>query len=227
MALSNILLYKTIFKCEYSVSEIVCRLENSILDETKMIVEQFDDLSLLGTYIYSELYKTQEYNFETNIFETILRKRYVTTEFHWNVKENYMDIWGSAKNAQKIITAISIALDNKIAIEALTLKFHKLVEFLNKQDNILVGKVTAKQVVLENGLLADCTFDMVNQIKPFDIISKYINNIQKIAFRWKYRKSEIKMVIFISGAVTIYKKQHLIEDEELEQIHKMLLYAGR
>lgn len=227
MAASNVLLYKTIFKQEYSVVEVVDRLESDILDETKMVIENFDDTSLSGMYIYSELYKEQEYNFKTNIFESMLRKRYIVTEFHWDIKENYIDIWGNVKNAQKMITAISLALDNKIAIEALELKFDKLVDFLSKQDNIQVDKVTAKQVVLNDGLLADCSFDLSMQVKPFEIISKYKNNIQRIGFKWKTRDSEIKMVIYMSGSITIYKKQHLIEDEELKQIQDMLLYAGR
>lgn len=227
MAASNILLYKTIFQHEYSVVEIVDRLESDILDETKMVIENFDDTSFLGMYIYSELYKEQEYNFQTNIFESMLRKRYVAIEFHWDIKENYIDIWGNVKNAQKIITAISLALDNKIVIEALGLKFDKLVEFLSGQDNIQVNKVTAKQVIMNDGLLADCSFDLSTQNKPFEIISKYKNNIQRISFNWKTRNSEIKMVVYISGSITIYKKQCLIEDKELEQIREMLLYAGR
>ena len=164
MAASNVLLYKTIFKQEYSVAEVVDRLESDILDETKMVIENFGDTSLFGMYIYSELYKEQEYNFKTNIFESMLRKRYIVTEFHWDIKENYIDIWGNVKNAQKMITAISLALDNKIAIEALELKFDKLVDFLSKQDNIQVDKVTAKQVVLNDGLLADCSFDLSMQV---------------------------------------------------------------
>ena len=44
------------------------------------------------------------------------------------------------KNAKKMITAISLALDNKIVIESLEVKFDKLVEFLSRQDNIEVNK---------------------------------------------------------------------------------------
>ena len=227
MAASNILLYKTIFEHEYSVVEIVDRLESDILDETKMVIENFDDTSLSGMYIYSELYKEQEYNFKTNIFESMLRKRYVAIEFHWDIKENYIDIWGNVKNAQKIITAISLALDNKIVIEAMVLKFDKLVDFLSEQDNIQVNKVTAKQVIMNDGLLADCSFDLSTQKNPFEIISGYKNNIQRIGFNWKTRNSEIKMVIYMSGSIMVYKKQRLIEDEELEQIREMLIHAGR
>ncbi|WP_370775872.1 hypothetical protein [Anaerobutyricum hallii] len=227
MASTRILLYRTIFECEYSITEIVDRLESDMLDGTKMVIEDFDNMSLSGMYIYSELYKAQEYNFQTNIFETRLQKRYVVTEFHWDITENYMDIWGNAKNAQKIITAISLAFDNKIIVEALKLKFDKLIEFLSKQDNICVDKVIAKQVVLDDGLLADCSLDLSTQIKPFEIISRYKNNIKRIGFKWKCIDSDIKMVIYMSGAITIYKKQYLIESDELKQIHRMLLYAGR
>ena len=66
-----------------------------------MVIEAFDDTSLFGIYIYSELYKEQEYNFQTNVFESMLRKKYVATEFHWDIRKNYIDIWGSVKNAKK------------------------------------------------------------------------------------------------------------------------------
>jgi hypothetical protein len=87
--------------------------------------------------------------------------------------------------------------------------------------------VTARQVALGDGLLADCSFDLSFQDKPFETIEKYKNNIQKIGFKWKCVNSNIRMFIYMSGAVTVYKERHLIDDDELECIYKMLLYAGR
>ena len=52
MAVSNILLYRAIFEHKYSIIEIVNRLESNILDETRMVIEAFDDTSLFGIYIY-------------------------------------------------------------------------------------------------------------------------------------------------------------------------------
>ena len=227
MASNNILLYKTTLEFKYSIEQIVEKLEKDILNETKMIIEDFDDKCLYGTYIYSELYKTKEYNFKNGVFESILRKRYIITEFHWDITENYIDIWGNAKNAKKIITAISLAFDNKIIIESIQLEFDKFIQFLSKKNNIQVGKVTAKQIILGNGLLADCSFDLSMQKKPFEIIEKYKNNIQRVGLKWKYKDSEIRMVVYMSGSITIYKNQHLIENEQLKKIYEMLLYVKR
>ena len=52
MAVSNILLYRAIFEHKYSIIEIVNRLESNILDETRMVIEAFDDTSLFGIYIF-------------------------------------------------------------------------------------------------------------------------------------------------------------------------------
>ncbi len=227
MASSSILLYKIKFEQEYSIDEIVSRIEKDILDETKIIVENYDDTSLAGIYVYTEIYKSQEYNFQSNNFEVITRKKYVVTEFHIDVKNNYMDIWGTAKNAQKIITTISLAFDNHIIIEALEMKFTRMIEYLSKEEDIYVGKVTARQVVLNDGLLADCSFDLSCMDMPFETIDKYKKNIQKISFKWKCVDSIIRMVIHMTGAVTIYKARHMINENELECIYKMLLYAGR
>lgn len=67
---------------------------------------------------------------------------------------------GNSPNAQKIITSISLAFDNHIVIEALEMKFTRMIEYLSKEEGIYVGKVTARQVVLNDGLLADCTLDL-------------------------------------------------------------------
>ncbi len=227
LASSSILLYKIKFEQEYSMGEIVDRIENDFLDETRIVVEDYNDTSLSGIYIYAEIYKSQEYNFKSNKFEVITKKRYVVTEFHIDIKNNYMDIWGGAKNAQKIITSISLAFDNHIVIEALEMKFTRMIEYLSKEEGIHVGKVTARQVVLNDGLLADCTFDLSSEEMPFEMIDKYKKNIQKISFIWKCTDSVIRMVVHMSGAVTIYKSRRIIKDNELECIYKMLLYAAR
>ena len=227
MAASNILLYKINFDQNYSMDEIVSRLEEDVLDETRIVVENYNDTSFEGIHIYSEIYKAKEYNFYSNSFEIITRKKYIVTEFHMDVKNSYMDIWGTIKNAQKIITAISLSFDNHIMIDALEMKFTRLIEYLSKEEDIYVGKISARQVVLNDGLLADCCFDLSYQEMPFEIINKYKKNIQNISFKWKFTDSAIRVVIHMNGSITIYKARHMINENELNCIYKMLLYAGR
>ena len=74
MASSNILLYKIRFDQDYSSVDIVERIERDFLDETRLIVEKYDESSVFGLYIYSEIIKTKEYNFHTNSFEIITSK---------------------------------------------------------------------------------------------------------------------------------------------------------
>lgn len=227
MASNNILLYKVEFELVYSMDEIVNLIEKDILDETRVIVENYDNDSLSGIYVYTEIYKTREYDFEFNNFEVITRKKHIVTEFHINIKDKYMDIWGTTKNAQKIITAISLAFDNRIIIEPYEINSAKIIEYLSKEENVYVGKITARQVVLNDGLLADCTFDLTHNDTPFKVIDRYKNNIRKLSIKWRCNDTMIPMLIYMSGALIVYKARCMIQEEELDCIYRMLLYARR
>ena len=78
-----------------------------------------------------------------------------------------------------LITALSIAIDNKAIIEPLELDFSKIIEYLKETDNVIVGKTTATQVAFNDGILADCTFDLSNYDNPFEIIESFLYTINE------------------------------------------------
>ena len=227
MAASNILIYKFILRTDLSCVQIIDKLEQQILDETRFVIDDYSDKEISGTYVYSTIYKSEEYDFDTNSFQNITRKKYVITEFHINLEKNYMDIWGSSQNASKIITAVSIAIDNKTIIEPLELNFSKIIEYLKETDNVIVGKTTATQLTFNDGILADCTFDLSNYDNPFEIIERYKNNIDKISIKWKCEDVYIGMLIFISGSIRIYRLRRSISSKQLNKIYSMLECSGR
>ena len=227
MAASNILIYKFILRTDLSSVQIIDKLEQQILDETRFVIDDYSDMEISGTYVYSSIYKSIEYDFDTNSFRSITRKKYVTTEFHINLEKNYMDIWGSSQNAGKIITTLSIAIDNKAIIEPLELDFSKIIDYLKETDNIIVGKTTATQVAFNDGILANCTFDLSNYDNPFEIIERYKKNIDKISVKWKCDDVYMGMIIFISGSIRIYRLRHSINNKQLNEIYRMLECSGR
>lgn len=227
MAASNILIYKFILRTDLSCVQIIDKLEQQILDETRFVIDDYSDTEISGTYIYSSIYKSVEYDFDTNSFQNITRKKYVTTEFHINLEKSYMDVWGSSQNASKIIAALSIAIDNKAIIEPLELDFSKIIEYLKETDNVIVGKTTVTQVAFNDGILADCTFDLSNYDNPFEIIERYKKNIDKISIKWKCEDVYIGILIFISGTIRIYRLRHSINNKQLNKIYRMLECSGR
>jgi len=227
MAASNILIYKFILRTDLSSVQIIDKLEQQILDETRFVIDDYSDMEISGTYVYSSIYKSIEYDFDTNSFRSITRKKYVTTEFHINLEKNYMDIWGSSQNAGKIITTLSIAIDNKAIIEPLELDFSKIIDYLKETDNVIVGKTTATQVAFNDGILANCTFDLSNYDNPFEIIERYKKNIDKISVKWKCDDVYMGMIIFISGSIRIYRLRHSINNKQLNKIYRMLECSGR
>jgi hypothetical protein len=227
MASSNILIYKFILQSNLLIKDIINKLEQQLLNETKFVIDDYNESEITGTYIYSCIYKSFEYDFETNSFQNITRKKYITTEFHIKLETEFMDIWGSYQSVNKIITAISLALDNRVIIEPLELNFSKIVEYLKKSDCVVVGKTTATQVAFNDGILADCTFDLSKYASPFEIIEKYNKNIEKISIKWKFKDLVVGMVIYTSGSIRIYRSRHSINNKQLHEIYCMLEYAGR
>lgn len=59
-----------------------------------------------------------------------------------NLRDNYLDVWGKQKNAQRIITVISLAFDNNVSIEPAYFDFIKMVDYLKDRNSIYVNKVT-------------------------------------------------------------------------------------
>lgn len=81
MAGCNILMYKIEICTNYSIDELVKNLENSILDETGVIIYECNKDTLSGTYVHSEISKSREYNFEQNKFEVVTQKNMLRQSF--------------------------------------------------------------------------------------------------------------------------------------------------
>lgn len=227
MASCSILIYKIDIHTNYSMNDIIQNLESNVLDETRVVIDEYSNDSLAGTYVYSEISKIREYNFEENKFEFVTQKKYLATEFHMSLRDGCLDIWGKQKNAQHIITAISLAFDNNISIEPAYMDFNNIVDFLKERENIYVNKVSVSGLVLEKNLLADCTINLVGKEQPFKIIDRYRENINKVSFKWKCDNNIIAIVLYRSGAITIHKERHLITFNELNNIYDMLLHGRR
>lgn len=144
MASQGLLVYKFELLDKMDCDDIINRLEREILEETRIIIEDYEQTSLSGIYIYSEIYKEREYNFEKNIFVDLSTKKYITVNFHIDLTNKLLDIWGSKKGAQRVITGLSLAFDNKVIIDAYTLDINKIINYMRSKDNIKVNKIKAR-----------------------------------------------------------------------------------
>lgn len=227
MASQGILVYKFELLDKMNCNDIINHLEKDILEETRIIIEEYDEKSLAGIYVYSEIYKDREYDFEKGVFVDLLAKKYVMVNFHIDLSNKLLDIWGNKKNAQRVITALSLAFDNKVIIDACTLDINKIIDFMSQMSNIRVNKIRASGILLEQDLVAECTFDLTNKERPFETIRKYKEGIQRIALKYELKNGDIAMTLYKSGAITIHRNRESIEPESLQLIYEMLLAARR
>jgi len=228
MASQNILIYKIRFQKEISVDEIINLLESEALEETKILIKDSDFNQLSAVYIYSEILRSREFDFEKNSFVDMTQKKYASVDFHIDLSKKLVDVWGNKKNAQRIITALAFALNNKVVIEPCELDMNKMIDYLKGVSNIKINKVRAKDIIIESDLVADCIFDLSMKEAPFDVISRYKKNIQRVIFRWDIENgSPVSITLYQSGAVTVHKDRDAIGEKSLELIYEVLSEARR
>jgi hypothetical protein len=210
------------------VDEIIELLEKETLEETRIIIKDNDHNQLSAVYIYSEIYRNRDYDFIKNSFISITQKKYVSVDFHIDIQSGLIDIWGNKKNAQRIITAISLAFNNNVIIEPCELDVNKMINYLKSVTNIRINKVLVKEIIIESDLLADCIFDLSTKEAPFEVINKYKKNIQRIIFRWEIEhENPVIITLYQSGAVTLHKDRDTIGNKSLEMIYDLLSSARR
>ena len=90
-----------------------------------------------------------------------------------------------------------------------------------------MGKVKAKEIVIENGLIADCIFDLSFTEKPFYILDKYKKSIDRIRFDLETDNIKVGITLYHSGLISVHKNREFISDEIMTMIHKIINASRR
>ncbi len=208
-------------------SDIVNKLESPILESAKMLIEQNAQGEFEGIFVFLEIIKERIYDFEKEDFTEVTSQKYSAVNFSININNEILEIWGSRKGAQKVMGALSQVFENQIIIEQYEVSFEKAVEYLKDCSSVSVGKVKAKEIIIENGLIADCIFDLSLTEKPFSILDKYKENIDRIRFELETDNTKVGITLYNSGMISVHKSKELISDAVMVMIHKIINASRR
>ncbi len=224
--MQSILMFRFEIISKTSMKEFINNLEGNNLELTKMLVTDVKENGFEAVYVYTEVTKEKIFDFDKNEFIDVVLKKYHTIPFHFDFVNKTFDLWGNRKSSQYLITAISLALNNKIIIEPLIFKFEQAFEYLHGIDGIRVGRVRAKEIVIKDGLIADCVLNLSNDNDPFKLLNEYIDNIDNIIFELSCQEGKVGITLYKSGAITIHKNREQINDNILKLIYDLMIAAG-
>lgn len=225
--MQSILNYKMVLLEQHNNIEIVNLIENFILEKARISVIYTENDIFEGIYVYSEVYKEKVYDFDNNQFISITSEKYNVVDFEFNTAEKCLMIWSNKKGALKVISLLSLIFNNQIIIEPFELSFEKAINFLKETSMVKVGKVKAKNVILEKDLVAECIFDLSITDKPFAILEKYKENIKNIIFEISDEKNSLRLTLYQSGALVVHKNKDLIPNNLLKKVNQIMIRSRR
>lgn len=225
--MQSILNYRFRFLQDKDDSDIIKMLESPVIDNTRMLIEQRASGEFDGIFVFLEIMKERVYDFDKEDFIDIISQKSNTVDFSINIPNEILEIWGSRKGAQRVIGALSQLLQNQIIVEQYEISFEKAIEYLKDCNIVSVGKVKAKEIVIENGLIADCTFDLSFAEKPFYILNKYKKSIDRIRFDLETDKVKVGITLYRSGLISVHKSKEFISNEIMVMIHRIINASRR
>lgn len=208
-------------------SDIIKVLESPIIDNTRMLIEQKAPGEFEGVFVFLEIIKERVYDFDKEIFIDTTMQKSTTVDFCINISNEILEVWGSRKGAQRVIGALSQLFQNQIVVEQYEISFEKMIEYLKDCNIVSVGKVKAKEIIIENGLIADCTFDLSFVETPFKILDKYKHSIDRIRFDLETNNVKVGLTLYRSGLISVHKNKELISDEIMVVIHNIINASRR
>jgi hypothetical protein len=206
---------------EITISELTDFLSAPINDsEDKFIIKETSqniiDCYLLTFFISKEL----TYDEAINDFTLNNVKRNLITFFSIDLANQIMEIWGSRSGATKVMTALSIALDNKIIMETITPSFPDIRKRLIEL-KVPIGKIKVDNMMIENDIVASCTFDLSTQSKPYSVVDKYKDNIVQITGSFKEDDQILSFTVYNSGSVILHKSREQLTERQFDFIRKL------
>ncbi len=205
--------------------------EYSQLDE-RFILEYYNMYQLDGIFIFVSYYKESIFDYELNDFKIVNSAKPVAIHFHINLHSSTLDIWSNKKNAQKLITTLTIIFENKIVLEPYEISFEKAMLSLKTLPNINVGTVKVEDISFDNNIIASCTFNLTTHTTPFTILDKYIKKISKITISinstdFENNNDSVSFSLYQSGSIVVYKNRNQISSFVLEKIQKLIETSRR
>jgi hypothetical protein len=191
--------------------------------DERFVVEYYDKQQIEGVYIFIHYFKENIFDYNKNDFNIVNSSKSVAVQFHIDLSSNTLDIWGGKKNAQKLITALTVMFENKIVLESYEISFEKTMSYLKSIPNISIGTVKVEDVSFDKDIVASCTFNLATHSNPFMVLDKYNHKISKITFVLvENNDNSVQLSIYQSGAIVIYKNRNYLSALTIEKIQNLL-----
>lgn len=175
-----------------------------------------------GCYIYESLQNQTIYNITENKFETITVPKQNIVKFDIFLLNNTLFLWGNKKAAALFTTMLEQASHNALVIDYNETDFKTMLKRLMKDSAVTFSKMKIVDIIIDNGIVANCSVNLNNHDNALELVNKYIDSIAQITVLIGKEMQGISITLYSSGSVVVFKDRNDIDDEVMNSINLMI-----
>ena len=188
----------------------------------RCIINEQSNSYIGGYFLLETVHNQMEYNIEDNCFEMIPVKRLGIMKFDVFTSNQTLLLWGGSRVSSAFLTAVERAGEHNITLDYKKSDFKKMVEYLIKNPLVTFVRMRIKDVLIDQGIIANCSVNLKGQENANRLVKKYLNNISQISVLIGSNHSPVSLSIYSSGSVVVYKDRDDIPEEAMSAISEML-----
>lgn len=189
--------------------------------EHYFITEQSQDY-IGGCYILLSKHNQFQYNVSEQRFESVLIERQHVLRFDIFIHGGLMMVWGGSKISSLFVTAFTQASNNLAIIENRETNFKEMVKRLLICTDVQFIRMKLHNVVIEDGIVANCSVTLDGREDINHLIEKYMDQISQITLKIVSGEDPTSVVIYSSGTIIIFKDRDNIPDQVIDRISSIV-----
>lgn len=222
MASQKLSTYTIQLKGDSSWNDIFDTVLSLNSEQSYCIINEQGDSYIGGCYIFESIHNQTIYNIAENKFETITVPKQNIVKFDIFILNNTIFLWGNKKAAALFITAIEQAAHNALIIDYNQTDFKLMLKRLINDHSVSFSKMKITDIIIDNGIVANCSVNLTNCENVIDLIQKYIESIAQITVTFTKESQPVSITLYSSGSVVVFKDRDDIDDEVMNSINAMI-----
>lgn len=217
ICMTNVILFDFLQKKDYCLKKLADDFEKVVQDDNQgIILHEFDNNFLKASYWQRKSRKEYRYNLSKMEFEIVDDEVVNIADFVIQIADCKLLVFGNKQMAQKIITLIGIVSNNSYSITEYIINIDNLIKRICKDDDVELIKMKLVDIIIDKGLLVNCSVNLMAQDNPMEIVLKYVNNIVMLSFRLD--KIATNITVYKSGKFSVSKVSSEDKDEMIQKM---------
>lgn len=200
---------------------LIEQLLNRNSEQERCVINEQSDSYIGGVYLLETVYNQTQYNMDNNCFEPVQIRRFNALQFDLFTETGSLLLWGGKRVASSFLTAIEISSNHQIVFDYKDTDFKKAVSYLLKIMETTFTRMRLTGIVIDQGIIANCSVSLKEQDNPQELVKKYLDRISQISVSIGQNEQAVSMTLYSSGAVVVYKDRDEMTDEAMNIISEM------